>query len=306
MGFELPEELIFLKNSNIPHKTSNESMKGKTCVITGTTSGIGLETLKQLANGGANIVMVCRNEEKALQVKNDMLSKYDVSIDIVIADFSSFMQVRQAAQTILDNYPKIDILINNIGIHSTKKQYTKDGYEMVFAVNHLSPFLFTKLLIPRLKETKKARIIQVNSEGHRFNGLDLDDIHWKKRIYTGLRGYGASKSAQLLTVRELAEILKDSEVTINAVHPGEVSTNIGNNNGILYRCFSKNVVQKMFKDPTISAESIYYFAADKEVDGVSGKFFNLTTEELPAKHILDSNFQKEVYEMSMNLVGLKE
>ncbi|MGL6108276.1 SDR family NAD(P)-dependent oxidoreductase [Romboutsia sp.] len=281
-------------------------MKGKTCVITGTTSGIGLETLKQLAKGGANIVMVCRNEEKALRVKAETLAKHDVSIDIVIADFSSLIQVRRAAQTILSNYPKIDVLINNIGMYSTSKQHTEDGFEMVFIVNHLSPFLFTKLLLPRLKESGKARIIQVNSEGHRFNGLDTNDIHWRKRIYTGLRGYGASKSAQLLTVRELSDSLKDSDVTINAIHPGEVRTNIGNNNRALYRLSSKYIVHKIFKDPKMSGESLYYFAADPEVEGVSGKFFYLTTEELPAKHILDSNYQKEVYNLSMNLVGLKE
>ena len=306
MAFEWPEELAFVPNSKIPHKTSDKSMKGKTCVITGTTSGIGLETLKQLAKGRANIVMVCRNEEKALKVKEETLLKHDVSIDIVIADFSSLMQVRKAAQTILNNYPKIDVLINNIGMYSTSKQRTEDGFEMVFIVNHLSPFLFTKLLLPRLKENKKARIIQVNSEGHRFNGLDTKDIHWKKRMYTGLRGYGASKSAQLLTVRELAETLKDTNVTINAIHPGEVRTNIGNNNGALYRLSSKYIVHKLFKDPKISGESLYYFAADPEVEGVSGKFFYLTTEEIPAKHILDITYQKEVYNMSTELVGLKE
>ena len=306
MAFEWPEELVFVPNSKIPHKTSDKSMKGKTCVITGTTSGIGLETLKQLAKGGANIVMVCRNEEKALRVKKETLAKHDVSIDIVIADFSSLEDVRRAAQTILKNYPKIDVLINNIGMHSTAKQHTEDGFELVFIVNHLSSFLFTKLLLPRLKENKKARIIQVNSEGHRFNGLDTNDIHWRNRIYTGLRGYGASKSAQLLTVRELAESLKDTQVTINAIHPGEVRTNIGNNNGAFYRWTSKHIVHKMFKDPKMSGESLYYFAADPEVEGVSGKFFYLTTEEMPAKHILESTYQKEVYDLSMELVGLSE
>ena len=306
MAFEWPEELIFIPNSKVPHKTSDTSMKGKTCVITGTTSGIGLVTLKQLAKGGSNIVMVCRNEEKALQVKKETLEEYDVSIDIVIADFSSLEQVRKAAQTILDNYPKIDVLINNIGMHSTTKQHTKDGFELVFLVNHLSSFLFTKLLIPRLKESGRARIIQVNSEGHRYNGLNTKDIHWRKRIYTGQRGYGASKSAQLLTVRELAQILKDTDVTINAIHPGEVRTNIGMNNGPYYRWFAKNILLKILKDPMMSAESIYYHAADKEVEGVSGKFYYLTIEELPARHILDSTYQKEVYDLSMELVGLKE
>ena len=108
MGLNWPDELVFIPNSKLPHKTSNETMQGKTCVITGPTSGVGLETLKQLAKGGASIVMVCRNEEKALNVKEDLLSKHDVSIDIVIADFSSLTQVREAAQTILNKHHKKD------------------------------------------------------------------------------------------------------------------------------------------------------------------------------------------------------
>lgn len=306
MKGKLAEELVFLENSKLPHKKSNESMRGKTCVITGTTSGIGLETLKELSKGKANIIMVCRNEQKALKVKEEMVSKYDASIDIVIADFNSLTEVKRAAQTILDNHPKIDVLINNIGMHSTTKEHTKEGFELVFIVNHLASFLFTNLLLDRLKENEKARIIQVNSEGHRFNGLDIKDIHWKKRIYTGLRGYGASKSAQLLTTIELDKMLKDTNVTINAMHPGEVRTNIGLNNGKLYRWYTRNILFKVFKSPKISAESLYYLAADKEMENVSGKFFYLTTEEVPARHILDKAYQREVYDLSMKLVGLKE
>jgi NAD(P)-dependent dehydrogenase (short-subunit alcohol dehydrogenase family) len=153
-------------------------------------------------------------------------------------------------------------------------------------------------------ETAPSRIIQVNSEGHRFGGLKLDDLHWEKRRYRGLQGYGASKTAQLLTVWELADRLNGSGVTINAVHPGEVATNIGMNNGILYQWYQKYLLFPLLKDPRISAEALYYFAAAPELSKTSGKFFNLTTEEKPAAHALDRITGKHIWEISEELTGL--
>jgi NAD(P)-dependent dehydrogenase (short-subunit alcohol dehydrogenase family) len=149
-----------------------------------------------------------------------------------------------------------------------------------------------------------SRIIQVNSEGHRFGGLKLDDLYWDKRRYRGLQGYGASKTAQLLTVWELAERLDGSGVTINAVHPGEVATNIGMNNGILYRWYQKYLLFPLLKDPKISGEALYYFAAAPELNNTSGKFFNLTIEEKPAPHALDRAIGKQVWDISEKLTGL--
>ncbi len=303
---KLPKELMFLTNRNAPQKTSTASMKDKVVVLTGATSGVGLQTMKQLAKGHAHIVMVVRSRNKAESVKAEIEEINRVAIDIVTADFNDLEQVREAAGYILNHYPKIDVLINCAGMHSTKVKYTKEGFEQVFCVNHLAPFLFSHLLLERLKESAPSRILQINSEGHRFNGLDINDIHWKKRIYTGLRGYGASKTAQLLTVWEIHEQLKDSGVTINAMHPGDVKTNIGQNNGLFYRLFSKYFISLILKDPKISGEAIYYLVADKEMDEVSGKFFHLTIEEIPANHALDKDLQKEIYALSMQLTGLSD
>jgi NAD(P)-dependent dehydrogenase (short-subunit alcohol dehydrogenase family) len=306
MKRELPEQLIFLKNRKANQKHSDESMKGKLCVISGSTSGVGYEGLKKLAHGGANIVMVCRNEELAKKIKTEIENQYQVFVDYYLADFSDLNQVRQAATNILNHYPRIDILINSVGIHSTKKLYNKGGYEMVFCINHLATFLFTQLLLQRMIESAPSRIIQVNSEGHRFNGLDINDLNWEKRIYTGLRSYGASKTAQLLTVWELNKILENTGVTINAMHPGEVRTNIGNNNGKLYRWFLHHVTWHFLKNPVISGDALYYLASSKELNQVSGKFFNLTIEEKPAKHALDPKKQKQIWDLSMKMTGLSE
>ncbi len=303
---KLPEQLVFLKNSKAVQKHSDESMDGKLCVISGATSGVGYEAVKALAAKGANIVMVVRNENKAKAVKEEVEKEYKVFVDYYIADFSNLKQVEDAAMAILDKYPKIDVLINSAGIHLTKRILNQDGFEMVFCVNHLATFLLTKLLLNRMIESSPSRIIQVNSEGHRFNGLNVNDLNWEKRIYTGLRSYGASKTAQLLTVWQLAEDLKSTGVTINAMHPGGVRTNIGNNNGRLYRWFLHNVIWHFLKDPKISGEAVFYLASSNELSKISGKFFNLTIEEKPAKHALNMKNQKIILQLSMEMTGLEK
>jgi NAD(P)-dependent dehydrogenase (short-subunit alcohol dehydrogenase family) len=303
--YELPDELMFLRNSKTEQKKSDASMKGKVVVLTGATSGVGLEALKQLAKGEATVVMVARNLEKAKNVREAILSKHPCDIDIVVADFSELSHIRHAASEILDRYDRIDVLINCAGMHSTKATYTPEGFETVFFVNHLASFLFTQLLLDRMILSAPSRILHINSEGHRFNGLDINDLDWKKRHYTGLRGYGASKTAQLLTMWEMADQLKDRGVTINAMHPGDVRSNIGKNNGWLYRMFSRFFIQPMLKDPKISGEAIYYLVADAQMEGVSGKFYHLTIEEIPAKHALDRSLGKQVYDLSVKLTNPK-
>jgi retinol dehydrogenase-13 len=300
-----PDELIFMKNSKAIQKESTTSMEGKLTIITGATSGVGLITAKTLAEAKSNLVLVCRNKEKALPIQKEIIDHYGVLVDIVVADFSSLNDVRNAAEYIIKTYKKIDVLINSVGIHSTKKLFNEDHMELCFVVNHLSTFLFTKLLIPKMIESAPSRIIQVNSEGHRFSSVKLKDIHFKRRIYTGLKGYGQSKTAQLLSVIQMNETLKNTGVTINSCHPGAVKTNIGSNNGFLYRFFFKHVTSHFLKDPIISGKALYYLASDPELNQVSGRFFNLTIDEIPAKHARDIELSKKVYEKSLELVGLK-
>jgi len=280
-------------------------MTGKVCIITGSTSGVGLEATRRLASGGARVVMVCRDRAKAEHICDELGAAGLIIPDIVLADFSDLAQVREAASEILRRYQRIDVLINSAGLHSTTRRLTPAGFELVFCVNHLASFLFTSLLLDRLRENSTARIIQVNSEGHRFGGLDLDDLDWSRRRYTGLKGYGASKTAQLLTVWEFADQLKGSGVTINAMHPGDVRTGIGRNNGLLYRIFLHTLVWPFLKDPAISGHALYWLAASKEMEGVSGRFFHLTIDEKPAAHALDRQMGKKVWDASRRLVGLE-
>jgi len=278
-------------------------MDGQVCIITGATSGVGYQAAKRLAQGGAQLILVSRNGEKAARLQEDLKREFGVPIDVVLADFARLTDVQAAARTILTNYPHIDVLINNAGVHNTHRILTESGIETVFTVNHLASFLLTRLLLNRLMESAPARILQVNSQGHRFGGLDLDDINWERRRYKGLQGYGASKVAQLLTVWELADRLNGSGVTINAVHPGEVKTNIGMNNELFYRLYKRYLIWWILKDPEISGNAIYYLAAAPEMAEVSGRFFNLTIDEKPAAHALDRSLGKRVWKMSEELTG---
>lgn len=301
---KLPDELIFLHNAHLPQKTTDARLDGRICVVAGATSGVGYQAARRLAQGGATIVMVCRNPEKAARVSQELERDYGAASDVVLADFTKLTDVRRAAETLLIRYERIHLLINSAGIHRTRRTLTDDGIETVFCVNHLASFLLTRLLLDRLKESAPSRTIQVNSEGHRFGGLNLNDLTWKWRPYHGLWSYGASKVAQLHTVRELAERLAGSGVTINAIHPGAVKTNIGMDNGPLYRWYRRHVVNRFLKDPAISGEAIYYLAAAPELATVSGKYFNLTIDEPPASYVMSRDLGKRVWQISEALTGL--
>jgi len=302
MAFELPDELMFIKNSKLPQKSSRESMDGKVCVMTGATSGVGYAGAKRLAKGGAKIVIIARNVDKADKVCREFSELSGKKAQYYLADFADLKQVRTAVEQILKDIPVIDVLINSAGLHITQRTLTSAGHETAFCVNHLASFLITDMLIPRLREHAPARIIQINSEGHRFGGLRLNDLNWKKRLYTGLGSYGASKTAQLLTVWELNDMLKGSSITINAVHPGEVRTNIGSNNGPLYKFWLHNVTWHFLKDADIAGQAIYYHASSPEMNGVSGKFYNLTHPEKPAAHALNRHLSKLVLDKTQKMI----
>ena len=301
---KLPDELQFISSAFQTQKTTDASMNEKLSVITGATSGVGYHAAKRLAEGGSNLVLVCRNPDKAEDVRKELTGAYNTNVDVVLADFSKLPDVRKAAKYILANYKHINVLINNAGLHRTTRTLTEEGFETVFCVNHLASFLFTRLLLERMIKNAPARIIQVNSEGHRFGGLDLDDLTWARRPYRGLKGYGASKVAQLLTVWELADLLNGTGVTINAMHPGAVKSNIGMDNGPLYTWSQRLFVRPFLRKTVISGEAIYYLAAAPEMQNVSGKFFNQTVEEKPMPHALERKLGKRVWQISEELTGL--
>jgi NAD(P)-dependent dehydrogenase (short-subunit alcohol dehydrogenase family) len=250
--------------------------------------------------------MIVRNREKAEKLCAEISAFSSFKPEYYLADFENLNEVRKAVEAVLSDFPHIDVLINNAGIHLTTRQLTVDGNEKVFAVNHLASFMVTVLFLKRMVESAPSRIIYVNSEGHRFNGLQMDDLTWEKRKYGGYGSYGASKTAQLMTMWELNKLLQGKGVTINAMHPGAVKSNIGSYNGWFYNNFSKYLMQPFLSDPAISGEAIYYLASSGDMTDVSGNFYNLTNEEIPAKHARNKEVGEKIFEISKQLTHLTD
>jgi NAD(P)-dependent dehydrogenase (short-subunit alcohol dehydrogenase family) len=224
----------------------------------------------------------------------------------MIADLSRLADIHRVGNKLAEMKAPIHVLINNAGLYLNHRVLTEDGYEMTFVVNYLSSFILTNLVKDKLRNQGQSRVIMVNSEGYRFAvwGVRLDDLNWQKRRYSGLGAYGSAKIAQLLSMIIFNEYFKDSGVTINAMHPGAVRTGTGRENSAFYKWYKRSVIDRLSQSPEMSAEALYYLGVSKEMDGVSGKFFNLTTEEELAPPALDREAAQKLWEVSLSMGGL--
>ena len=295
-----------IKNDKRDPSISNDSFSGKLVVISGTTSGIGCYTAKLYASHGANLIIINRNEEKTKKQCEEFIKEFKISCKYIITDYTSISEVISLGKQLCEIKENIDVLIHNAGVYLTKKTFTNDGLEQVFQVNYLSSFIINYMLKEKLTSQKKARIIFVNSEGHRFaiGGLRLDDLEWKKHLYTGLKGYGSTKTAQLLSMITFLKYYEGTGVSINAMHPGNVNSNMGENNGKLYRSFKHSFILPSARSAEVSAKALYYLGVSKEVEKTTGCFFNLTTKEIPAPHALDTEMAWKLWEKSKLIAGV--
>jgi len=304
--YEWSNIFAMIRNNRLDPEICNEDFKNNLVVITGATSGIGYYTARKYAAHGANLLFINRNIQKSEALCREIESEFGIKCDYKIADLSNLKDIYRVADELLKHHTPIDVLIHNAGIYLTKRELTSDRIEKVFVIQYLSSFILNFILMDKLKSQGKARIIMVNSEGHRFAawGLRLDDLNWEKRRYSGLKSYGSAKMAQLLSMIVFNERFQNTGVTINSMHPGAVKTETGQENGPVYRWFKRNFIDKTLKSPEISAEALYYLGVSKEVEAVSGKFFNLTTEEEPAPPARDKEVAYELWEKSLELSGL--
>jgi len=306
--YRWPNIAAMIKNNRRNPKICTTDFKDRLVVISGATSGIGYHTARKFASHGARLLCINRNEKKSEALKAEIEKEYGVSCEYIIADLSNLKDIYSTAQKLCKIDTPIDVLIHNAGIYLTKRELTAEGFDKVFVVNHLSSFVINILLSQKLKSREKARIILVNSEGHRFAawGLHLDDLNWEKRRYSGLQSYGSAKLAQLLSMLLFAEYFRSMEVTINALHPGAVRSESGQENGPVYRWLKKHLYDKFLKPAEISAEAIYYLGVSDEIEGVTGKYFNLTTGEEPAPPALDKEAAYELWAKSVEMTGVED
>jgi NAD(P)-dependent dehydrogenase (short-subunit alcohol dehydrogenase family) len=280
-------------------------MKDKVCLITGATSGIGQAAALTLAKMGATVILAGRSEKRCqnsiTKIKRETGNQ---NVDYLLADLSVQAQVRALAAEFKSRYERLDVLVNNAGAFYAFRQVSADGIEMTFAVNHLGYFLLTKLLLETLKASAPARIVNVASNSHLGEHLDFDNLELK-RGYWAVRAYGRSKLANLYFTYELARRLEGTGVTVNAMHPGFVRTNMGANNGWLVRLFLP-LVHLSSLTPEQGARTAVYLASSPEVEGVTGKFFVRDREVASDLVSYDESAAKRLWEISEEMTLIPE
>lgn len=278
-------------------------LEGRTCIITGATSGIGERSAAALAKRGAEVAIVCRSLERGEATRKAIEAETGrACVRLFQADFERLSDVRRAAEELAGSLPRIDVLLNNAGVTMLARSETSDGYETTFAVNHLAPFLLTNLLMPKLLERPGARIVNVASHAHRFGWFDLDDLQSRKR-YSALRVYGGSKLANILFTNELARRVGSRDLRIWSAHPGAVATNLGANNGGIAKLVLP-VLALFFKTPEMGAATSVHLAADADVAAKNATYF-ADCKPVPLRgRAIDAALARELWTASEKLVGL--
>ena len=248
-------------------------MKGRVCLVTGATRGIGRATALALAQRGASVIVHGRDRGRVESVCREINAQTArEAASGRVADLASLAEVRRLAGETLAEHARLDVLINNAGVATRRRKTSADGYEWQFAVNHLAPFLLTNLLLPRIKTSTPARIVTVSSNAHRRGALDFEDLNWERRRYSGLGAYSATKLANILFTRELARRLENADVTATCLHPGVVATNIFGGMGVLGTIFGF-LMKPFLLSPARGAETSIYLASSPDGADANGRFF---------------------------------
>ncbi|MBI9045902.1 MAG: SDR family oxidoreductase [Anaerolineaceae bacterium] len=282
------------------------SLQKKIILITGANAGIGKETTRALAKSGARIIMACRNLKKSTITQQEIIEESkNYNIQLIHLDLASIASIRMFTDKIHDQFSHIDILINNAGIFNMKRELTADGFEATMGVNCLGTFLLTDLLLPGLLKSKNSRIINVASDAHYNGSIDLDNFHFDKK-YSGFKAYASSRLATVLYTQELAERLKDHNITVNSLHPGHVYTNIWNlwPKRKLLNMIMDNIMKRVAISAVEGAKTSIYLASSDQVAGISGKYFDKLQIKAPSKKCQDKDFQKALWDFSSKEVGL--
>jgi len=279
---------------------------GKTALVTGATSGIGFYTALGLARDGADVIVGARNETRGRNAV-EAIRKVNGSskIDYLIADLSSMAGVRELAEATIDQNSRLDILVNNVGGFFLTREVSVDGYEMTFALNHLSYFLLTELLRDLLVESAPARIVNVSSVAHSNSRINFDDPQMMNRRYWPITAYGQSKLANVLFTYELAHRLVDTGATVNALHPGLVRTGLGTKH--IFRMLIPFVWfgLTMAMSPEEGAKTSLLLAASPELEGVTGKYYSTGKEVRTSRRSYDKSAAERLWKLSEELTGLR-
>lgn len=275
---------------------------GKTCLVTGASSGLGRAAAEQLASMGATLVLTSNHDEGGKKATREITETTgNPSVEFIHAEFASLDSVRSLATSFSQGHERLDLLLNNAAVVRGARNVTGDGLEEVFQVNYLSPFLLTLLLTPRLKKSAPSRVLNVVSSIHTH--LDIDDLQEEKH-YDGIRSYGKSKTALILFTFELARRLEGAGVSVNCVHPGAVRTQMGRDGGGLPG-LGIRLIRPFVMSAEKAARAVVYVATSPELEGVTGTYFFKDRPRETSGQTKDEELSKKLWDQSLQLAGLK-
>jgi NAD(P)-dependent dehydrogenase (short-subunit alcohol dehydrogenase family) len=279
------------------------AMKDKVVVVTGATSGIGEVAADRLAQKGARIVFVARDRERGEATRKHFRAIAAQSDHTVhYADLTKLADQKRVAKEIADSEPQIDVLINNAGAMFGTRQVTEDGLEKTFALNHMSYFTITNILLDRLKATPGARIVSTASDAHKASKLNFDDLQSEKS-YSPFGVYGRSKLMNILFTRELARRLAGTGVTANCLHPGFVGTRFGDESGGLMSWLIK-LGKNFALTPEQGAETIIYLASSDDTEGKTGGYYDKKQLATPSRAAQSDADAKRLWDISAKIAGV--
>jgi len=289
-------------DSRVLEANVKPAMQGRTCLVTGANSGIGKAAALDLARMGATVVLLCRDQARGEATQAEVASlAAGMPPQLVLADLGSQQAIRAVAGEIHERLPKLDVLVNNAGSFFSKRSTTEDGLESTFAVNHLGSFLLTNLLLDLLRASAPARVVNVSSASHLRAHIDFEDLQTEGR-YSGWQAYGRSKLANVLFTYALARRLDGTRVTVNAVHPGVVTTNFGSASGFVR--FGMRAAGRFFLTPEEGADTVVYLASAPEVEGVTGEYFVKRQPVRSSPESRNQEVQERLWAVSEALTGL--
>lgn len=275
-------------------------MNGKICVVTGANTGIGKATALGLARRGATVVLACRDADKGRAALAEIEAQAGAAcgpLHFMRLDLASLASVRAFAAELATRMPRVDVLLENAGVSTGVRSLSEDGYELDFAVNHLGHFLLAELLMPLLRAAAPARIVVLSSSIHSSAKLDFDDLQGE-RSWSAMGAYGRSKLANMLFVRELARRIEGSGVTVNAVHPGVIASELARDFPAPLRWIAK----VFFKSTEAGARTSLHVATSPEVADKNGAYFASSRETKPGKNALDDEAARRLWAVSEELV----
>lgn len=281
-------------------------MNGKIVFITGGNSGIGKETAKGLAEMGAHVIIMSRNEAKGKAAVEEIKQVAKSEVELVIGDLAKLSDVRRIAKDFNEKYDRLDVLINNAGTLCNSFEKTEDGFEKQVGVNHLGHFLLTYLLEPTWIKTQNARIINVSSDIHYQAKVNFESfINPPKGDYSPFGAYAQSKLCNVMFTISLAKKLNNkNNITVNALHPGAVATQIGEKETSSMTKFFWKLGKPFFKSPEKGAANSIYLASSPEVANVTGKYFKNKKQIMPSLETLDEELMEQFWVFSEQLVGI--